>query len=105
MTERRKPQRGGYGLEGRATINHGLHSSTNTPTTQLFGTFDHDSKTAVIAMAGEVKAVKLPTLAPLGLVSLERYRNDLSRMEITREISSLVACCDVILEANRGVRQ
>jgi hypothetical protein len=34
--------------------------------------------------------------------ALTRYRDELTCMEFTREISSLVDCCNVILMANQG---
>ena len=50
------------------------------------------------------KNASFPQLAVVALVSLRRYKGELLDMEITREISGLVDCCDVILMANEGAR-
>lgn len=44
----------------------------------------------------------LPRLNPLAIIALSRYRDDLTRLEFTREISALVDYCNVILMANQG---
>lgn len=45
---------------------------------------------------------KSPRLNPLAVIALSRYRDELTRLEITRELSGLVDCCNVILTANQG---
>lgn len=45
---------------------------------------------------------KMPRLNPLSVIALTRYRDELTRLEITRELSSLVDCCNVLLLANKG---
>ncbi len=47
---------------------------------------------------------KLPRINPLAVIALTRYRDELTSLEITREISGLVDCCNVILMANQGGR-
>lgn len=47
---------------------------------------------------------KMPRLNQLALIAISRYRDELTSMEITREISGLVDCCNVILMVNQGGR-
>jgi len=58
MTKTRKPATGGQpaaGLKrGKANVNLCLNPTTSTRTIQLFGTFDQDTKNAVIVTAREV---------------------------------------------------
>ncbi|MBW4053987.1 MAG: hypothetical protein HIU83_01020 [Proteobacteria bacterium] len=58
MPKNRKPATGGQpetGLEkGKAKDNLCLKPTTSSQTTQLFGTFDHDTMNAVIVTAREV---------------------------------------------------
>jgi hypothetical protein len=58
MTKTKKPADSGNlstGLKrGTATINLCLNPTTSSRTIQLFGTFDRDTKTAVIVTAREV---------------------------------------------------
>lgn len=53
---------------------------------------------------GQAKNANIPRLNPLAVIALRRYRDELTRLEITREVSGLVDCCDVILLANEGGR-
>lgn len=45
---------------------------------------------------------KMPRLNPLSVIALTRYRDELTRLEVTREISGLVDCCNVLLQASKG---
>jgi len=47
---------------------------------------------------------KMPCLNPLSVRALARYRDELTSMEITREVSGLVDCCNEIIMANQGGR-
>lgn len=54
---------------------------------------------------GKTKKAILPRLNPLAIIALTRYRDELTRLEITHEISGLADCCDMILSANEGARR
>ncbi len=47
----------------------------------------------------------LPRLNPLAVIALTRYRDELTGLEFTRELSELVDCCNVILDASKEVKE
>lgn len=44
-----------------------------------------------------------PRINPLAIIAITRYRDELTRMDYTHELSELVFCCNVIL-MNQGGR-
>lgn len=81
MTRKTEPRRGGRGNR------KGSRVSMNLPRT-------YHTKGA--------KSTQFPKLAPLAVIALRRYRDELTTLEITREISEIVDCIDFILAANDG---